>query len=405
MLGMKSALRLFLSIVLTLPALVVLGQSGWARYSIEVQNAGDVQRIADSPLELFSEQIAMPLTDVVVGPGEMPVLQGLGLSYRYVSTLPDPRAWGVYWPAGNDYRNSYLRYDAMLAQYELWRAMYPQLMTRTAIGTSIQGRTLYAYRISTDGGGARSRQNFVILGGTHAREWIAPSVVMHATEKLLNGALTDPLVSSVLRRAAVHVVPVINPDGYEYSWTNNRMWRKNRRNNGNGTFGVDLNRNYTIGWGGEGSSNNPSSDVYHGTAPFSEPELQHLRTYVSRLRGLVGFIDWHSYAEKILYPWSYTTAPNPAGVWHKQVADAMKADMITSGGHSYVTGQGSIALYVAGGASKDWFYNDFNATSYTIELRDTGEFGFLLPESQIIPTQDEAWAGFKKFLVMVSQNN
>jgi carboxypeptidase A4 len=162
-----------------------------------------------------------------------------------------------------------------------------------------------------------------------------------------------------------------------------------------------LNRNYQIGWGGEGSSPNPSSDVYHGPTPFSEPELQHLRSYSLSLRGVTGFIDWHSYAEKILYPWSYTTAPSPAGSWHQNVGEQMRDSMVAAGGHAYLVGQGSIALYVAGGTSKDWFYSSYGATSFTIELRDTGQNGFLLPESQITPTQNEAWAGFAKFLKLL----
>jgi murein tripeptide amidase MpaA len=394
---MKAAVRLFLFALLAILATSAAAQVGWTRYRVYVWTPTQAQRLADCPLELFSEQISGE-TDVVVGPGQFPMLQATGLRYRYVSELPDPRDWWLYQPEGNDYRTSYLRYDSMIAQYEEWRAAYPQFVKRTLIGNSIEGRPIYAYRVSS---GLKARKNIVIVGNTHAREWIATSVPMHLTERMINGLLTDPSIAKILRTNAVHVIPSLNPDGYEYSWINNRLWRKNRRNNGNGSFGVDLNRNYQIGWGGEGSSSNPSSDVYHGPAPFSEPELQHLRSYSLSLRGVTGFIDWHSYAEKILYPWSYTTAPSPGGPWHQSVGEQMRDSMVAADGHAYLVGQGSIALYVAGGVSKDWFYSSFGATSFTIELRDTGQNGFLLPESQITPTQNEAWAGFAKFLKLL----
>ena len=73
------------------------------------------------------------------------------------------------------------------------------------------------------------------------------------------------------------VIPVLNPDGYVYTWTRDRMWRKNRnpragRFGRRGCVGVDLNRNYDIEWGRNGISRNPCSDIYPGKKAFSEPE-------------------------------------------------------------------------------------------------------------------------------------
>jgi murein tripeptide amidase MpaA len=354
-----------------------------------VPDAPSADRLSASDLGLFDDNVQLGATDVYIGPGEAYKLFLLGLPYRWVSSLPDPTVPPRYETDDPDYRTQYFTGDQILAFYEALRAQYPSIVTRQQIGVSINNEPIWAYRLYR--GTQAPQRHLVTTYLIHAREWVSGSSGLHIGKFITEALhLNETKLAAVLTNfMAVWIVPITNPDGYRYTWTNNRLWRKNRRNNG-GSYGVDLNRNFATGWGGQGSSGSPSSDVYHGTAPFSEPETQAVRGLSLGLSGIPGYIDFHSYAEKILYAWSYTTAPSPLRPEMNKLALSMRDRMVRGGGHTYNYGQGSIALYIAGGTTKDWFHQQFGAHAYTIELRDTGTYGFLLPESQIAPTQDEA---------------
>src|SRR6185503_10607463 len=100
------------------------------------------------------------------------------------------------------------------------------------------------------------------------------------------------------------VLRVVNPDGYQYTWSGRRFWRKNRR----GDHGVDLNRNYAVAWGGRGSSANERADNYHGAYAFSEPESAAMRDLIKR-EHIALHIDFHAFGQLILYPWGHTSTP------------------------------------------------------------------------------------------------
>jgi murein tripeptide amidase MpaA len=139
------------------------------------------------------------------------------------------------------------------------------------------------------------KPQFWIQGQIHAREWIGGATVQYFVHHLLTHYGKDDRVTSVLDANELIVVPCLNPDGYEYSWTTNRLWRKNRRDNGrlNG-FGVDLNRNWDEFWDLEGgSSRSPFSEVYRGPGPASEPEVQALSKYFLKHKRIIGALDIH----------------------------------------------------------------------------------------------------------------
>lgn len=387
-------------LILMLAAALAMGQAQWQRYRVWTRTPWEVYRLGDSSLGLFSEDVALGATDVIVAPGQLRELWGLRLPYQFVSNLPRPDAWRNYGLDG-DYTNTYLRYSEILAQYEAWRQQFPGMVTRTQIGTSWEGRPIWAYRVFNQ---AISEvqdppKSVLLIGGTHAREWISPAVGMALFRNLITMFLQaeTALSAKLTDTTGIYVVPVMNPDGYEYCWNTYRMWRKNRRNNG-GSYGVDLNRNYGWMWGGAGSSGIPSSDIYRGPSAFSEPENQAVRDFAATLPDLQAMIDLHSYGQQIAYAWSYTTAPPPDAAWMNTLGQAYRTGILATTGVPYEVGQGSIIVYVASGASKDFFYGTYGAASYTIEMRDTGQFGFLLPESQILPTQNEMWGGLKSFL-------
>jgi hypothetical protein len=234
--------------------------------------------------------------------------------------------------------------------------------------------------------------DILFMGGIHAREWISVEVPFYLAKYLLALYGTDQKVKQLVDSREIWIVPLVNPDGLEYSRIYDRNWRKNCRDNGNGTFGVDPNRNFGYNWGLAGSSGDSKKETYRGVAPFSEPETQAIRDFVAT-HEFYASISYHSYSQLVLYPWGYTRDVAP----HKEQLSKMAEDMATIikevHGMNYSARQAS-DLYRASGDSDDWLYGTYNIAAFTVELRpknlwDCGGKPFELPEDQIIPTCEE----------------
>lgn len=235
---------------------------------------------------------------------------------------------------------------------------------------------------------------------THAREWITVAVALYIIETVL---LTQPKVNII-------IVPVLNPDGYEYTWTTDRMWRKNRRMYKASTHlrympdrcnGVDLNRNYDINFGGEGASNNPCSHLYHGPDPFSEPEVRAVAEMIYYLRNRIKlFVSLHSYNQLWAAPFAYTKDPTSHVEHHMDILQEVQRAVYSVDGVTYRIGPLSKALYVGSGFAMDWVYSKVGiVNAFLAELRDKGQYGFLLPKEQILPTAAETWQGIKTAMI------
>src|SRR5829696_8618661 len=163
-------------------------------------------------------------------------------------------------------------------------AKYPGVTKLVKIGTTLNGREILALKVTQGARGQKDGSRPAVLYSSvqHAREWIASEVNRRLMYHYIEGwAADDPAITNLLRGTELWFVPIMNPDGYEYTFTNERLWRKNLRdNNNNGTTevgdGVDPNRNFPSHWGydNEGSSPIPSSETYRGPSPASEPESQ-----------------------------------------------------------------------------------------------------------------------------------
>ena len=128
----------------------------------------------------------------------------------------------------------------------------------------------------------------------------------YIAEQLLTSS--DPRVRSIVNNLEFAIAPVVNPDGYAFTWDSDRLWRKNRRYN-EFCHGVDLNRNWAEKWGLCGASTNPCSDTFRGPEAMSEPESSAIANYVvaeiSAERSIVAAIDFHAYGELILRPYGW----------------------------------------------------------------------------------------------------
>jgi MYXO-CTERM domain-containing protein len=262
----------------------------------------------------------------------------------------------------------------------------PELVTSFDIGESIEGRTIRAIRITAQG--EDDRPAVIVTAGQHAREWIAISSGMYVIDQLVLRA-EEPEIAALLAAVQVYVIPVVNPDGYAYSWTDERYWRKNRRDG----VGVDTNRNFAYGWGGEGASDMPEDENYRGEAAFSEPEVVAVRDFVQAHPELVAHVDVHSYGQLVLYPWGHIYQEAPDDAQLSATAQTVENEMEAVFGTNYTALQG-VDLYPAAGNAIDWSYGDAGLHAITMELRPNDEeVNFLIPPVQIVPVGDEVMAG------------
>ncbi|XP_048015003.1 carboxypeptidase A1-like [Megalobrama amblycephala] len=262
------------------------------------------------------------------------------------------------------------------------------LVSKIVIGQSYERRPLNVLKFST----GANRPGIWIDTGIHSREWVTQASGIWFAKKIVTDYGRDPVLTDILNNYDIFLEIVTNPDGFAYTHSSDRMWRKTRKPNpGSSCFGVDPNRNWDAGFGGPGSSNNPCSDIYRGPSAHSEPEVKAIVDFVKSHGNLKAFVSIHSYSQMLLYPYGYTSTPaKDKTELHKLARKAIfKLRSLYNTRYRY----GSIitTIYQASGGTIDWTYNQGIKYSYTFELRDTGRFGFVLPANQIIPTAEETW--------------
>ena len=284
--------------------------------------------------------------------------------------------------------HTYAETEAMLSSLAV---QYPGLTRIDTLGTSIEGRTILAIKISDNADIDEDEAEVLIMGCHHARELMSVEVPLLFAEYLLDNYGTDSQITELVNTREVWVVPIINPDGHVYVQLNHTgdwwtWWRKNRRNNGDGTFGVDLNRNYSYMWGYDNSGSSPStsSETYRGTAAFSEPESQAVRNFCASHSFSVA-LSYHSYGELVLYPWGYVPIYTDDHEFFAVFADSLKR------GIGYTPGCTAMGvLYPTNGDTDDWAYGEGSEKNsfycFTIELNSYEEGGFGPPDTMIQPT-------------------
>lgn len=284
----------------------------------------------------------------------------------------------------------YLKYNEMLAELDQMATLYPNLITAKApISTflSRENRPIYHVRMSDNPNTDEGTETKVLYTAIHhAREPMSLMETIFFMWYMLENYNTNDEVKYILDNMQLYFVPCINVDGYLYNESTNPngggMWRKNRRNNGGGVYGVDLNRNYGYGWGTTGTSTNTSNDTYCGTAAFSEPEVQAIRWLVQNNNFITAF-NAHTYAEDILFPIGTTTAEFAA---HHNYFQEESNHQVQFNGY---TAMKSSALYPASGDSDDYMYKmDIGVGEKDTMFVHTPEVGtaFWQPASEIVAT-------------------
>ncbi|XP_077328625.1 carboxypeptidase A2-like [Lithobates pipiens] len=296
---------------------------------------------------------------------------------------------------------AYYNLDIINSALDLIIADYRSLVSKQQIGNSYEGRPLNVLKFSTGAG----RPGIWIDAGIHAREWVTQATALWTAHKLATDYGKDASVTSLLNNYDVFLMVVTNPDGYAFSHSSNRMWRKTRSvNKGSSCAGVDPNRNWNAGFGGPGSDSNPCSDAYYGPSAESEVEVKSIANFIRSHGKIKGFISIHSYSQLLLFPYGYKCT-NPAHYTELNTVGKAAASALSSlYGTQYRVGTICSTIYQASGGSIDWTYDIGIKYSFAFELRDTGRYGFLLPATQILPTAQETYLGLKKILEHIRDN-
>ena len=344
-----------------------------------------VSRLRAMGLDLLQE--AQGRVFIVASPADLRKLEAAGLDYR-LESQPSIAAPAGSTQAASDINGAFHSYLEVEAELQALEREFPALAKVFDLGLSLEGRHIYALKVSANVASDQAEAQVLFLGCHHAREWISVEVPLLFGRYALEHYATDAVMKQLLDHSEVWIVPLVNPDGLEYSIHTYRYWRKNRRDNGAGAWGVDINRNYDYAWGHDdiGSSPDPFSDIYRGTSASSEPETQAVEGFIAS-RNFQALISYHSYAGDILFPWGYTTAPAPDAARLNDLAAGMSTRIQAVNGRTYTFGEASTALYVTNGDITDWAYGQFRIMAFTIELppMEYVDGNFFNAESQIQP--------------------
>ncbi len=230
------------------------------------------------------------------------------------------------------------------------------ISNKVSIGTTLEGRDIWAFKISDNPNVQEAEPEILYYSATHAREVITPLVLLNFIEHIASNYGFDSEITDIVDNRQMWFILNVNPDGYYHNQviepSGGGLWRKNRRVNGDGTFGVDLNRNYGYKWGLDDNGSSPvtSSETYRGTAPFSEPETQTMRDFIEA-HEFVLCVDYHSYSNLFLWPWGYDYLYT-----EDEDVFALMGDSV-SAYNNYATGPGW-SLYLVNGEAGDWMYGE-----------------------------------------------
>ncbi|CAG0880549.1 unnamed protein product, partial [Darwinula stevensoni] len=402
---------LFLGFLMAVSCVPMRGMKSYDNYSVlrviphDRESLVEMHKFELSHPELDfwkkSSMVDMPV-DIMVSPGEKSrILEELhqagfhpGVIIPNVQSLIEdqklaPKGSRMAWDA-------YQSVDSIYEWLDTLPSLYPGIVSQQTIGTSYMGMDLKLVRFNKNPG--QQKMAAFIDANIHAREWITSATLTW----IMNELLTNPAYERILDEYDLHFFPVFNPDGLEWSQTNDRLWRKTRSDHGTTCRGVDGNRNFGFHWNEGGSSSNSCAETYHGPNSFSETETSAMAEYIESNMAEFDFklyLNVHSYSQLVLLPWGYTNTHPSDYTDLIDVAHIMESALEERYNTQYTSGSVPDVLYIASGGTFDWTKGAAGIKySYGIELRDRGTWGFLLPPSQIIPSGEETLDGIVALL-------
>lgn len=335
-------------------------------YSVRIEAKNKFERTKIMNLGIALDGIGENYVESVITKEELHNLKEISSPFEILNldsfTLDFP-------PKDARYHNYQELIDALKGLHE----EYPELTELKSIGKSVNGTDIWVLKIGSQE--ENLKPGIVFMGGHHAREHLSIEVPFYLATYLLSQSQT-PKIKTLLESRDIWIIPVVNPDGTEYDIENGKykLWRKNRTHNEDGSFGVDLNRNYGYQWGREGSSQFPRSETYRGPEAFSEPETRTIRDFVISHPHIKVLISYHTFSELILYPWGYTydSIQNQTDL---SIFENMAGAMSKMTGYK---AEQSSDLYLVSGDTTDWAYGERGIYAFTFELspKSMGGGGF-----------------------------
>ncbi len=351
------------------------------------------------------------LLEFVLSEDELTVLNDLGISYEVIikdyqqhfKKLVDESANRrsvscglINFDSGN--MGGYHTYGEMVSHITAMSELYSDYVTVSEIGKSIEDRPIFAVKISDNPEVNESESEGVVYfeALTHAREPMSLEATLYYMWWLLENIESDDEVRYLVNNREIYFVPIVNPDGYVYNEQTNPngggLWRKNRRNAGNGCWGVDINRNYPKGWGLQsGSSNNPCGQTYRGVGPLSEPESNAVANFIQQINPAIAFSS-HAFGDKFLSPWGYVDSLASYELYAEFVSEFIPPTY---------SGYGTTAQmldYTSSGTTRDYLHES-GVLAWTPEIgHDFWESPF------VICDRVEEFRGAMKYLTWVAGN-
>lgn len=354
--------------------------------SLPTLKAEVLQQFLTAGFDIAGVDPASGAFEMIAHPQELEQLRRLGIRYEIKIANLETQAQNL---RASDYLDHFYDYERTVEELVIAQAIYPELVKLVDIGNSweksqhIADRDMWTVKISDNVESEEDEPEVLIMALHHAREIITPMIVLDFMNTLLSGYGSDPYLTYLVNHRQIWLIPIVNPDGLEYVFNTDLWWRKNRRDNGDGTFGIDLNRNYGFNWGWDnsGSSANPRAETYRGTAAFSEPEIAAIRDFVTSRRFRAS-LSYHSYGNWMIYPWGYTFQTTPDHDSFAALADSLVAYNNYFPGLSFQT-----VNYPVNGDSDDWLYGEQTDKNKILALTpevgnqfhpDTSDIAYLL---------------------------
>jgi len=386
--GLLAGLSMVAGLLLAAPAVAAGDGHALLRFWLQTEEDQAYFRSVQPRLDLVGGRagrfadLVVPrddVTDWLTRGSRVEILEG-NLEARYAMQYPDRADYGAYHT-----------FEEGIAWLDDLAAQYPDVVSpRWSLGTTHEGRDLWCVRVSDNPTVDEDGEPEVLFDAEHhAREVMSSEMVLMLTAYLAEQYdAGDPEIRELVDGNEIYLVPFVNPDGFVYNETNypngGGMWRKNRRNNLDGTYGVDCNRNYPYEWGCTGgSSGYPGDETYRGPSAGSEPEVQAMMQFIDA-HDFVIRQSYHTYGDLTLYPWGYTTADTPDHAVFVELA----ASMVQYNG--YTPGQPPEVLYEVCGDTFDWDYGQQDAHTKIFGFtNEIGTTGFWPSDAERQPLFDE----------------
>ncbi len=251
-------------------------------------------------------------------------------------------------------KNQYMTYQESLDFLSAMERKHPDLIEIVTIGTTYEGREIVLAKISRDVASADEKPALLYTGSIHAREWIGQELALKFIDHITRNQHVDPTLDAALETSTLYMVPCLNPDGFEYSRKHFSFWRKNRRKNHDGTIGVDLNRNFSIGFK---KVNDTASNVYGGEEPFSEAETRAIRDFVNNHPNITIALDYHSQGNVFFPAHRFMHEAEIDGTDMNVIAANMNDAIAKVTGRKYGIHRGKPPAGLISGSGREYYYS------------------------------------------------